>query len=105
VLKKDCKSELRTRLNFDTIFNYFLIHSSHKPQFRYVFRQFITANPKNGEERCVSESVRNGRSAQQLCAAHPFNLLLCAANCDFVAGFEFEIVLLSFAVGNECAVG
>jgi hypothetical protein len=48
--------------------------------------------------------VGNGRSAEQLSAAHPFDLLRTAPNCDNIACVELEILFLLFAVGIEIAI-
>jgi hypothetical protein len=42
--------------------------------------------------------IGNGRRAERLSTANPFDLLCTPPNCHFVTDREFEIVLLYFAV-------
>jgi hypothetical protein len=44
-----CQIGLRTRLNSDTIFDYSVIHSSHKPQFRYFSADLTVKIHKTGK--------------------------------------------------------
>jgi hypothetical protein len=75
------------------IFDYSVtFYPSHKPQFAYLISTVGTVKPQNGEYRLIADMVGNGRSAEQLSIAQPFDLMRTPPHCDYVAGFEFEVL-------------